>query len=214
MWEYIITKITKHFRSVRWEYVKNIYPDIIDYKVIDVGGSINFWGILDALPKKVDIYNIQNDAINEFSKKLPKNISPFLFDGKKLPVDSDSYDLCICNSVIEHISTALRQDFINELLRVSKRLYLQTPSKYSLIEPHFLFPLLQWFPLKMGYLIAHISPWRILSIANNRTVKNYFYNTKLLTREELRSFFPTSIEIITERILYTPKSYMVFYEKN
>ncbi|MGE0267283.1 MAG: methyltransferase domain-containing protein [Candidatus Omnitrophota bacterium] len=65
----------------------------------------------------------------------------------RLPFASESFDVVISNQVIEHIPP---QDVhLKEIHRVLKKggiAYVATPSKFTLIEPHFKLPFLSWLP--------------------------------------------------------------------
>ncbi|MCA9403344.1 MAG: class I SAM-dependent methyltransferase [Candidatus Omnitrophica bacterium] len=69
----------------------------------------------------------------------------------RLPFPDESFDVVVSNQVIEHIPP--QQDHLNELHRVLKKggiAYVATPSKYTLMEPHFKLPFLSWLPKPMA----------------------------------------------------------------
>ncbi|MGA9854227.1 MAG: class I SAM-dependent methyltransferase [Gammaproteobacteria bacterium] len=72
------------------------------------------------------------------------------YDGRKLPFDDEFFDLVISNHVIEHVGGRAQQaSHISELCRVLRPggyIYLATPSRWQLIEPHFSLPFLSWIP--------------------------------------------------------------------
>lgn len=47
-------------------------------------------------------------------------------DGEQLPFEKDAFDYVICNQVLEHADNPAR--FIEEMVRVGKRGYVETPS--------------------------------------------------------------------------------------
>ena len=68
-----------------------------------------------------------------------------------LPFPDESFDVGISNQVIEHIPP--QADHIREIHRVLKKggvVYLATPAKYALLEPHFKLPFLSWLPKPMA----------------------------------------------------------------
>ena len=73
-----------------------------------------------------------------------------LYDGQKLPFDDDLFDVVISNHVIEHVGNRAQQaSHISELCRVLRPggyIYLATPSRWQVIEPHFSLPFLSWIP--------------------------------------------------------------------
>lgn len=67
-----------------------------------------------------------------------------------LPFPDASFDIVVSNHVIEHVGPRpaqlqhLRE--IRRVLRPSGLLYLATPNKWTLMEPHFRLPILSWLP--------------------------------------------------------------------
>ncbi len=63
-----------------------------------------------------------------------------------LPFAEDEFDLVCCSSVIEHIAPARRQALAEEIRRVGRGWYVQTPAREFPIEPHSLLPGAHWLP--------------------------------------------------------------------
>src|SRR5690625_7584560 len=56
-------------------------------------------------------------------------------------------DVVYSNSLIEHVGNRKNQLlFADEVQRVGKSYWVQTPNKYCTVEPHFLFPFFQFMP--------------------------------------------------------------------
>ena len=65
-------------------------------------------------------------------------------DGCALKFPDKSYDIAFSNSVIEHVGSWERQQaFAKDIRRVGKAIWVQTPARECLIEPHYLAPFLQ-----------------------------------------------------------------------
>src|SRR5690606_1509140 len=47
-------------------------------------------------------------------------------DGESLPFEDNEFDYVICNHVLEHVDNP--EKFLNELARVAKKGYIETPS--------------------------------------------------------------------------------------
>jgi len=73
-----------------------------------------------------------------------------LYEGQRLPFDEGTFDIVISNHVIEHVGDRAQQaSHVSELCRVLRPggcIYLATPSRWQIIEPHFLLPFLSWIP--------------------------------------------------------------------
>jgi|GEM_PF-3452676 len=79
-------------------------------------------------------------------------------DGRRMPQFTDGqFDLVISNSVIEHVGNSREQRrFAEEIQRVGPRYFVQTPNRRFPLEPHFLLPLFQYFPLTVrAFLHQH-----------------------------------------------------------
>jgi SAM-dependent methyltransferase len=72
------------------------------------------------------------------------------YDGRTLPFEAESFDIVISNHVIEHVGDRSRQaSHVTELCRVLRPggyIYLATPSRWQIVEPHFSLPFLSWIP--------------------------------------------------------------------
>lgn len=214
LWHRVILKITGHFRRRRGQLLTKTFPELASYRVCDLGGSRHFWlsAALEHQPKRVEVLNITMDAINEAGVGPGEAASDdFLFeiyDGADIPREPDFYDLLICNSVLEHVPPDDRVELAKEMMRVAPRLFVQTPAKGFLVDPHFLMPLVHWVPRRFGRRLARISPWRFLSHADRMGTDEYFDHTQLLGKRELARLYPGAT-IVVEWFLGMPKSYVV-----
>jgi SAM-dependent methyltransferase len=133
-------------------------------------------------------------------------------DGRALPYRDRSFDLAFSNSVIEHVGTHEDQVlFAKELLRVGKRVYCQTPNRWFPIEPHFLAVCVHWLPRKWFTYCVHryLTLHGLLDRPSRAQSSEMIASIKLLDRRELLALFP-GCKIRTERVLGTPKSYIVW----
>lgn len=112
-------------------------------KVLNIGtGS----GIMDSyIGNKVRLFSV--DVTDERQNK-----NNYRFKKVKdtlLPFPSNYFDFIISNQTIEHIFPFEKLRHLKESYRVLKRggiMYLATPNKYSLIEPHYKLPALSFLP--------------------------------------------------------------------
>lgn len=66
-------------------------------------------------------------------------------DGLRLPFADGEFDVVHANAVIEHVGNRARQRrFVDELLRVGRRVWISTPDASGPLEPHTLVPFAHW----------------------------------------------------------------------
>jgi SAM-dependent methyltransferase len=63
-----------------------------------------------------------------------------------LPFEDDEFDIAYSNSLIEHLPPAARPAFAQEVKRVARRWWVQTPAFSFPLEPHALLPFAHWLP--------------------------------------------------------------------
>jgi SAM-dependent methyltransferase len=114
---------------------------------------------------------------------------------RHLPFEDGAFDLVYSSSVVEHIPRPQRAAFAQELLRVARGLYVQTPAYSFPIEPHALLPFAHWLPpaLRKPY-------WRL-------GAQGDWEDVALLRRGELRRLFPQA-RVEAERVGPLTKSWI------
>jgi SAM-dependent methyltransferase len=112
-----------------------------------------------------------------------------------LPFEDDEFDLAYSSSLIEHISPTRRHAFAEELRRVARGWYVQTPAYSFPVEPHALLPFAHWLPpgLRKPY-------WRL-------GVGGGWEEIELLRRRELAELFPGA-PVHAERVAGLAKSWI------
>ncbi|MBQ7151475.1 MAG: class I SAM-dependent methyltransferase [Synergistaceae bacterium] len=179
--------------------------------VLDVGGTWNFWEAMHF--NALNLCDITLLNLNEI--KIPErftNIKSVVGDATDLSQYADNaFDLVFSNSVIEHVGKEPAQKkMADEVLRVGKHLYLQTPNKNFPIEPHFIFPLFQFLPLRVrAFLVSHFAiGWYKKAVSREEALR-VADSVDLLTKRRLQKFFP-SAKIQKEKFLGLTKSFYFF----
>lgn len=192
------------------QFGESATTDIIN--ILDVGGTLEFWTILDF--KYLDRVHIT--LLNLDKRRIPADMasrfSSVSGDATNMKEYADnSFDLIFSNSVIEHVGDFENQKkMVLEMRRISKRRYLQTPNRYFPIEPHYGFPLFQFFPMKLKmYMIMHYN-MRYKQAENEEEAYQIASEIRLLNKKELRKIFPNEA-IYRERILGMTKSFFIFF---
>nr|WP_319491758.1 methyltransferase domain-containing protein [uncultured Desulfobacter sp.] len=122
--------------------------------IIDIGGTEKYWNIV---PRRfLDQFGVKITIVNLPGSSLPDNHGPFTFvhgDGRDLSMfDTNSFDVAHSNSVVEHVGDWNKMiAFSNELRRVAKKYFIQTPNYWFPIEPHCMTPFFHWYPSQVAY---------------------------------------------------------------
>ena len=203
-------------------------------KVLDLGGTVMFWEQMGFGGKE---YTATDDDPKPPESEKPweiltdkMQIKIYLLNKKKEVVkhsdfislagdarnlqqfEDNSFDIAFSNSVIEHVGGWEDQRMMaDEMLRVGKRLYLQTPNRYFLVEPHFLFPMFQFFPIGWRiFLVRNFNLGWYKRLPDRQQAEKKCRSIRLLTKTELKKLFP-SASIHTERFFGLAKSFVVTY---
>jgi hypothetical protein len=176
-------------------------------RILDVGGSEAFWR-----PAGVDTE--QGVEIVVLNLACPRTSTPGISsvagDARHLPFRDAAFDVVFSNSVIEHLgSLEAQRRMADEIRRVGRRHFLQTPNRWFPIEPHFLLPFFQWLPVASRvWLVRHFDLGWNGRIPDLHRARAFVESIRLLDDAELRDLFPGS-RLVAERFLGMVKSYMV-----
>jgi len=94
-----------------------------------------------------------------------------------LPFADHEFDLVYCSSVIEHVPPTRRRAFAQELHRVGRGWFVQTPAYSFPIEPHALLPGAHWL-----YVSIRRRYWRL-------GAAGAWEEIALLRRDEIEALF-------------------------
>jgi 2-polyprenyl-3-methyl-5-hydroxy-6-metoxy-1,4-benzoquinol methylase len=128
------------------------------------------------------------------------NVTVVQGDGTRLPYRDGEFPVAFSSSVIEHVPKHLQQAFADEIRRVGRRYFVQTPNRWFPVEPHYQVPFFHFLPVR-------------LQRALNRRFdlgwqgKGHWEEITLLSARELRRLFPDA-EIHRERLFGLTKSLM------
>jgi hypothetical protein len=170
-------------------------------RVLDLGGTVTHWANHQARPASVVVLNIE-DQQTDFDW-----ITVVEGDACNPPavVAGDYFDLVYSNSVIEHVGGhARRGQFATVVHERAPYHWIQTPYRYFPIEPHWIFPGLQFLPTVAR---ARVVPHWPLAPAHphGRQAMSDVLEIELLSKTEFSFYFPDS-EIIGESFAGLTKS--------
>ena len=125
--------------------------------------------------------------------------------------DQNCFDFIHCNSVIEHVGSFSDQESMaNEITRVGKNFFVQTPNYYFPLEPHFLFFGFQFLPLRLrAFLIRQFNLGWYKKEPDYQKSLILIKSVRLLTKNELIKLFPNS-KIYKEKFFGLTKSFIIY----
>lgn len=206
--------ISARLRKKRFAFFRNfIQSSSYPLNILDVGGKESIWyreGFCDTqmLDKvKITIINKQQVKTNH------PNVRAIIGDARNMKdFEDNEFDIVFSNSVIEHVGTLSDQiQMANEIKRVGKKYFVQTPNLYFPIEPHFLFPFFQFLPLAIKvWILTHIPIGRRSKRVSDRERAIAIANrVKLLSKKEMKKIFPEAT-IFEEKFLGLTKSFVAY----
>lgn len=178
-------------------------------RILDVGGTESFWermSFVDRPGVSVMILNIEPMATHR------PHFQAVVGDATNMAIFPDgAFDIVFSNSVIEHVGDFEQQRrMANEVQRVGRRYFLQTPNYYFPLEPHFLFPGFQWLPRATRVaLIQRFDLGWIKRIPERTQAQQMIDTTRLLRKGELKTLFPRA-NWYEEKLLGLTKSFVVY----
>jgi hypothetical protein len=125
-----------------------------DSTVIDVGvtnapfgaGSTdNFFEAMYPWPERLT--GVGHTELDAFEAAFPQ-VRAVRADGRDLPFADGAFDIGFSNAVVEHVAGGRdgQRQFVHELCRVSRRVFVTTPNRFFPLEVHTLLPFLHWLP--------------------------------------------------------------------
>lgn len=184
-------------------------------RILDVGGTENFWrqmGAADGANSLADgqisivLLNLTAPAVTL------AGLASVAGDGCSMPQFSDGeFDIVFSNSVIEHIPNVEGQHrMAEEIRRVGKRYFVQTPNRWFPIEPHFLFPGFQFLTVgQRAWLLQHFHLGWYSKTPDRKEALELVSSIRLLNEREMLKLFPGAL-IYRERFAGLIKSLIVY----
>lgn len=187
------------------------YKDNGYVSIIDIGGTESYWSMIP--PNFFTEHKVTITLVNLPHPDVPSDHGIFKFmeaDGCDLSEISDhQYHIAHSNSVIEHVGDWNRmKQFSSEFKRIAKSYFIQTPSFWFPIEPHFMMPIFHWLPRPTRVFLVskfQLGHWRKASSIDEAV--QIVETARLLNHKMFSALFP-DIEIHTERFFGISKSYV------
>lgn len=204
---------SKKSREKRAQIFRDNFEVREDTTILDIGSedgsNINF--VLQETKfrhENVYIADIDKTAIEKGEKNFGFK-SVLLDESGKLPFADEFFDIVYCSSVIEHatvsksemwniknsrqfreISFEKQKLLAEEIRRVGKSYFVQTPSRNFPVESHSWLPFVAFLPRPMLL--------KTLKTSNRFWIKKTIPDYNLLDKKEMKRLFPDA-EILTEK---------------
>ena len=177
--------------------------------ILDVGGTGGFWDQMSS----EGIDDLEIVVLNVHPEHSPlANVTAAAGDGRDLSQFEDaSFDVVFSNSVIEHLGTFEDQRrMADEVRRVGRRYFVQTPNRYFPLEPHFFFPGFQFLPMRARVgLVRRFALGYHEPLPDPQAARRAVAEIRLLAPRELRALFPDG-SLYRERALGLTKSLVAY----
>ncbi len=197
-WGYGPGSVSARLRQARVERFLQTFPDLERMTVLDLGGTASFWGSVPVRPAHVTVVNLDQSADDPGS-----GIECVIADACEY--DGPGVDLVVSNSLLEHLGgVARREQFALNVRRLAPRYWVQTPYRYFPVEPHWMFPGMQFLPLPVRARLAR-RHWTVGTRADAEYALRAALWTELIGATEMRVLFPQA-RIWRERVAGLTKS--------
>jgi SAM-dependent methyltransferase len=212
--------ISQSARNKRGELFRRSFELTPSTRILDLGSetgaSIN--AVLRGTavrPENVHICDIHPELVAAGAERYGY-VPVVARDGEPLPFEAHSFDIVYCSSVIEHVTLpkseiwrersgrrfraaahARQMQFANEIRRLGRQYFVQTPYLHFPIESHSWLPFVGWLPRPL--LLA------VLACAKTVWIKDTNPDWCLLGRRDMAEFFPDA-RLVGEKFAGLTKS--------
>jgi hypothetical protein len=161
--------------------------------ILDVGGTPSVWEAINFADQPDIQITLLNVYISPDFKTTHTNITNVLGDARDMHQYADKqFDVVYLNSCIEHVGGIedMRR-MANEMRRVGKHYFLQTPNRNFPVEPHFVFPMFQFLPLPVQvFLVQHFSLGWFGKIPDREKAEREVRAIQLISKKDVQMLFP------------------------
>ena len=195
------TSLGAKARKRRWDVFTSLFPDIEQMRVVDLGGTVESWRRAPVQPREVVVVNLLEPGDADTTWLVP--VLGDACDARGVLAASGvdaSFDLVFSNSLLEHVGGhAHRVALAREVRELAPRHWVQTPYRYFPVEPHWVFPMMQFLPVAARTRVARDWPLVHTRAASAEEALADVQWTELIGITELRGYFPDS-EVVMERM--------------
>lgn len=186
------------FRARRFGKVRALIAQAIAERgrcdILDLGGTENYWRIgadfIAANRDRLSITLVNPEAAPARDRGLFVSLigdatDPALFADRE-------FDLVHSNSVIEHVGDdKAMQRFADNVRRLGRRYFVQTPNYWFPYEPHFRFPGFQYLPAGLRReMLRRMTLGFFRPVPDRDEAQAVIDHLRLVTARQMRMFFP------------------------
>jgi hypothetical protein len=218
----IILKLRERFHSHRARLFVSTMKPPAGCRILDLGGSSGDFLIrLRDLGVQAQFVVADIDPGNEERAGANGFEYVSLDESAGLPFRDGEFDFVICNSVIEHVTLpkrecgAVRSEgvwqsaslnrqkiFADEIRRISRQYFVQSPHRNFPVEQHTILPFVNW--------LSHNQTLAVLRFTDRWWVRRgVFVDWNLLNTAQMAGLFPDAT-VMVERVLGMPKSIICY----
>lgn len=193
-------------RRLRWNTFLEVFPDLAEMRVLDLGGTPYYWSSAPRRPVAVTTVNLERfDEVEPFVTSVQGDAC----DPPK-QVLREQFDLVVSNSLLEHVGGHIQRERLAAVVYgVASRHWVQTPYRYFPIEPHWLCPGIQFLPFEARVRLTMAWPLGHQNTSDREKAMSYVHEIDLIGITQMRSYFSSSTLWI-ERAAGLPKSLVAY----
>src|SRR5437016_4823503 len=171
--------------------------------ILDIGGTPEIWGQCSAHPRVT--------FLNRSITWPPSGFNRICGDATALPFASGTFDIAFSNSVIEHLENwPNQQKMADEIRRVARSYFVQTPNFWFPIEPHYLAPCVHYVPRSIRpFIVRWLTPRGWIAGVTRKQAIEMVEEISLLTEKQMRTLFPDAA-IYREKFAGLTKSIIAY----
>jgi Methyltransferase domain len=188
----VASRVSMRSREQKLDLFRELLRPGPDTTVVDVGvtdapfgaGSTdNFFTALYPWPERLTA--VGNTELERFRAAFPQ-VRAVRADGRALPFADGEFDIGFSNAVVEHVAGGRegQRQFVHELCRVARRVFVTTPNKFFPLEVHTLLPFAHWLPEPRRSRVLRRAGWTdVLDPLGPRDLASLFpYEVRVLNR--------------------------------
>ena len=171
--KHFLTSLSIKVRTDQFRLFKAQLKPTKEIKVLDIGVTSdeilkdsNMFEKLYDYPENITAATIEDEK--KLKKLYPKTKTVKIYPNERLPFKNQEFDIVVSWATLEHVGDYKKQEnFINELSRVGKKIFITTPWRGCIYEPHTGFFFLHWLPLNWFRKICVLTGKEFWSTSEN-----------------------------------------------